>query len=119
MVSTSDQPSVEIDNLKREVTCVEDVGAMENGQGKEVDVMTTYRSYNPEYAAELEKKLVRKIDLHIIPLVVIIYIFSYLDRNSVRTTFSSQIKVFILQPSSDSKDDTDRKIDHAGTPLRS
>lgn len=27
-----------------------------------------------------EKKLVRKLDLHIIPLVMVLYLFSFLDR---------------------------------------
>ncbi|KAF2176139.1 MFS general substrate transporter [Zopfia rhizophila CBS 207.26] len=45
--------------------------------------MITYRSYSPELTARLERKLVRKIDKRIMPLVVTIYIFSYLDRNSI------------------------------------
>jgi hypothetical protein len=33
-----------------------------------------------ELGGPLEKKLVRKIDAHLIPLTMVIYIFSFLDR---------------------------------------
>ncbi|KAI1761666.1 major facilitator superfamily domain-containing protein [Hypoxylon sp. FL1150] len=50
---------------------------------KTLDVMQTYRSYSHEYSKEVERKLVRRIDLHILPLVVTMYLFNYLDRNSI------------------------------------
>lgn len=46
-------------------------------------VIDTYRSCLPEYCEETEKRLVRKIDRCLLPLVVIIYLFNYLDRNSI------------------------------------
>lgn len=51
--------------------------------------MSTYHSYTPKYSSEVEKRLLRRIDLRIMPLVVIIYIFSYLDRNRVSRATSS------------------------------
>ncbi|KAI1843180.1 hypothetical protein JX266_010707 [Neoarthrinium moseri] len=51
--------------------------------GKPQTVIERYRTYDPEHAAEAEKRLVRKIDLRILPFVLVIYICNYLDRNSI------------------------------------
>lgn len=70
--------------LKMETTFVEDIGPDgEKGKGSLNHVMNTFNGYYPEHAAQIEKKLVKRIDIQIMPLVVLIYIFSYLDRNSV------------------------------------
>ncbi|KAG4443236.1 hypothetical protein IFR05_001279 [Cadophora sp. M221] len=55
-------------------------------------VMTTFHSYSLDHQKQVEKKLVRRIDIRIMPLVVIIYIFSYLDRNSI-----TQARLYGLQ----------------------
>ncbi|KAH3920461.1 hypothetical protein HBH56_004810 [Parastagonospora nodorum] len=55
-------------------------------------VIDTYRSYLPEYRDETEKRLVRKIDRRLLPLVVVIYLFNYLDRNSI-----TQARLYGLQ----------------------
>lgn len=55
-------------------------------------VMEVYRSYTPEFSRETEKHLVRKIDRRLLPLVVIIYLFNYLDRNSI-----TQARLYGLQ----------------------
>lgn len=34
---------------------------------------------------ELEKKLLRKIDLRLMPLMMLIYVLNYLDRNNIAT----------------------------------
>lgn len=60
--------------------------------GKPLTVMNTYRSYEPEFAEDVERKLLRKIDLRLLPLVVIIYLFNYLDRNSI-----TQARLYGLQ----------------------
>jgi hypothetical protein len=70
-------------SVKRDDTFVEDIDIDKNDISGSGYVMSTYHSYTPEYSSEVEKKLLRRIDLRIMPLVVIIYIFSYLDRNSV------------------------------------
>lgn len=59
---------------------------------KSVNVMTQYRSYDPEFSRETEKRLVRTIDLRLMPLIVVIYIFNYLDRNSI-----TQARLYGLQ----------------------
>ncbi|KIW14356.1 hypothetical protein PV08_07138 [Exophiala spinifera] len=41
------------------------------------------KSLSPEERAAKEKALVRKIDLRLIPTIVIIYIMNYLDRNNI------------------------------------
>lgn len=70
--------------LKMETTLVEDIGLdEEKGNRSQNHVMNAFHGYDPEHAAQIEKKLVRRIDKRIMPLVVLIYIFSYLDRNSV------------------------------------
>jgi hypothetical protein len=45
---------------------------------------------NPTSAADLpetaiEKALVRKVDMHIIPLIILLYLFSFLDRGMLLT----------------------------------
>lgn len=54
--------------------------------------LDTYRSYSPELARETERQLLRKIDLRLMPLVVLIYLFNYLDRNSI-----TQARLYNLQ----------------------
>ena len=38
---------------------------------------------SPEGRAELERRLVRKIDLRLLPMIVLMYIMNYLDRNNI------------------------------------
>lgn len=38
---------------------------------------------SPEERAEAERKLVRKIDFRLLPIVIIMYILNYLDRNNI------------------------------------
>ncbi|KAK7698387.1 hypothetical protein SLS64_012635 [Diaporthe eres] len=55
-------------------------------------MMATYRSYDPAFSKETEKRLVKSIDIRLLPLVVTIYIFNYLDRNSI-----TQARLYGLQ----------------------
>jgi hypothetical protein len=57
------------------------IAEMIEDTGKPEKIMDIYRSYEPEYAAQAERALVRKIDKRILPLVI--YLFNYLDRNSI------------------------------------
>ncbi|GME25154.1 Pantothenate transporter [Neofusicoccum parvum] len=41
------------------------------------------RDLSPEERARLEKKLRRKIDLRLMPMVIIMYILNYIDRNNI------------------------------------
>jgi hypothetical protein len=38
------------------------------------------RNMTPEERAGLEKKLVRKIDLRLLPMIILMYILNYIDR---------------------------------------
>ena len=60
--------------------------------GKPTTVIDTYRSYSAEHRMEIEKKLVQRIDRRLLPLIVIIYLFNYLDRNSI-----TQARLYGLQ----------------------
>ncbi|GAQ47408.1 hypothetical protein AtubIFM55763_009997 [Aspergillus tubingensis] len=77
---------MENDN-KDKNTWIEDVAA--DGV---TDVMATYRAYDAEFARTIEHGLLRKIDRRILPLVLLIYLFNYLDRNSI-----TQARVYGLQ----------------------
>ena len=56
------------------------------------NAIETHRKRSPEVTAEIEKQLVRKIDLHILPFLLLIYICNYLDRNSI-----TQARLYGLQ----------------------
>lgn len=76
------------DAIKAEAThpiCIEQIN-------KPQTVVETYRSYSLEYSRETEKQLLRKIDTRLLPLVVVIYLFNYLDRNSI-----TQARLYGLQ----------------------
>jgi hypothetical protein len=70
------------EDLKDNIVQEEDI-QQSQPVGKQLTLMETYRSYEPSYSAEMERKLVRKIDIRLLPLIVIIYLFNYLDRNSI------------------------------------
>ena len=55
-------------------------------------MMSTYRSYDPAFSKETEKRLVKNIDIRLLPIIVTIYIFNYLDRNSI-----TQARLYGLQ----------------------
>jgi hypothetical protein len=76
------------DAIKAEATypiCIEQID-------KPQTVVETYRSYSPEYSRKTERQLLRKIDTRLLPLVVVIYLFNYLDRNSI-----TQARLYGLQ----------------------
>jgi hypothetical protein len=41
------------------------------------------RNLSPEERLEVEEKLKRKIDLRLLPMVILMYIMNYLDRNNI------------------------------------
>ncbi|CAI7604041.1 unnamed protein product [Penicillium pancosmium] len=58
--------------------------SVENSQDERpTDAMAHFLSYEPEYRRQVEKQLLRKVDTRILPLIVLIYLFNYLDRNSI------------------------------------
>ncbi|KAF7716034.1 Allantoate permease [Penicillium ucsense] len=56
---------------------------VEDSDGEITGVMAVYHSYEPEHRRDVENRLRRKIDTRILPLIVVIYLFNYLDRNSI------------------------------------
>ncbi|KAF5987490.1 putative permease of the major facilitator superfamily [Fusarium bulbicola] len=76
-----------------DVTVLKSTGEeVENVATKQLTLLDTYRSYTPEFSKETEAQLVRKIDLRLLPLIVTIYLFNYLDRNSI-----TQARLYSLQ----------------------
>jgi hypothetical protein len=73
---------------KVNTTQIEDIESIR----KPNNVIETYRSYTSEYRQDAERKLVRKVDKRLLPLVVVIYLFNYLDRNSI-----TQARLYGLQ----------------------
>ena len=77
----------------QEIPVPRDDGPKQSGDGAWIEnvditdktshVMDKFRSYTPDFAKETERKLVRRIDRRLLPLVVVIYLFNYLDRNSI------------------------------------
>lgn len=47
------------------------------------ELMSVYLSYDDETRHRIERQLRRKIDTRILPLVVLIYLFNFMDRNSI------------------------------------
>jgi hypothetical protein len=44
---------------------------------------TLIRNLKPEERKKLEKSLMRKIDLRLLPMIIIMYILNFLDRNNI------------------------------------
>ena len=70
---------------------IEDTTGSLNGLDSDNPV-TRYHLFSAQEAAAIEKTLVRKIDLRILPVLVLIYILNYLDRNSI-----TQARLYGLQ----------------------
>ncbi|KIW19820.1 hypothetical protein PV08_00395 [Exophiala spinifera] len=68
---------------------IEDVQDPPSGK---LTVVQAYDSYTPEFAAQTERKLIRKVDLRLLPLVIVMYVSNYLDRNSI-----TQARLYGLQ----------------------
>lgn len=68
------------------------VETIEGGKAFKESMMSIYRSYDPVFSKETEKRLVKNIDIRLLPLIVTIYIFNYLDRNSI-----TQARLYGLQ----------------------
>jgi hypothetical protein len=47
------------------------------------DPIARYQALPEKRAREIERRVLRKIDLRILPIIVLIYILNYLDRNSI------------------------------------
>ncbi|KAL2114004.1 hypothetical protein VUR80DRAFT_1300 [Thermomyces stellatus] len=47
------------------------------------DYIALVRSWSPEERAEREKRFVRKIDVRLLPILMVMYVMNYIDRNAV------------------------------------
>lgn len=62
------------------------------GSGDEGDVSST-EAANIEYNEKMTKQLVRKIDWHIMPVLVILYLLSFLDRTNIGNARLANLEV--------------------------
>ncbi|KAL4922978.1 uncharacterized protein BDV17DRAFT_296792 [Aspergillus undulatus] len=63
-----------------------------NAQNGSSTFMTVFNSYDEELVRAAEARLRRKVDARVLPLIVLIYLFTYLDRNSI-----TQVRLYGLQ----------------------
>lgn len=57
-----------------------------SGDSKNAPMDPTSATDLPESA--IEKALVRKVDMHIIPLIILLYLFSFLDRGMFGSSYT-------------------------------
>ena len=60
--------------------------------GKDGDVSSA-EAANVEYDEKMTKRLVRKIDWHIMPVLVILYLLSFLDRTNIGNARLANLEV--------------------------
>lgn len=48
-----------------------------------LEVPALVAAMTPEYRAEAEKRMRRKIDTRLMPMIILMYIMNYLDRNNI------------------------------------
>ena len=82
MTKSSDEPGVDPKENDK-MPDKNDIWVENSGNEETNNVMAVYLSYDHEFRAKIEGQLRRKIDTRILPLVVLIYLFNYLDRNSI------------------------------------
>lgn len=56
---------------------------VERAKSTEGDVKLNENTTTDEEFAAIEKRLVRKLDLTLVPMVWLLYLFNYLDRNNI------------------------------------
>lgn len=89
---SSDSHTVKSTNDNQVKTDKNDVWGENSQEENSSDVMSIYYSYDIEYRQKVETELRRKIDTRILPLIVLIYLLNYLDRNSI-----TQARLYGLQ----------------------
>jgi len=73
--------SVDISTEKDGAVYCEDLTTSSSGNKQELP--ETLRDLSGDERKALEKKLLRKIDLRLLPMLVLMYILNYLDRNNI------------------------------------
>lgn len=79
-ISVSQDP--EGDTHKNDVEVAEDV-ANSNGPSHRKEAPVYVAALSSDERACAERALVRKIDIRLLPMVIIMYIMNYLDRNNI------------------------------------
>lgn len=82
MTKSTNEPGV-TSNENDKMPDKNDIWVENSGNEEANNVMAVYLSYEHEFRTRIEGQLRRKIDTRILPLVVLIYLFNYLDRNSI------------------------------------
>ncbi|KAH8202427.1 hypothetical protein TruAng_003412 [Truncatella angustata] len=56
-----------------------------NGGGNDItsNLQRQFASSTPEYHQHMTKRLLRKVDLHLLPLLILMYLLNFLDRNNL------------------------------------
>ncbi|GAD97682.1 MFS transporter [Paecilomyces variotii No. 5] len=72
-------------DMTRHVSQVEEGGVVANSNkpNPKKEAPLYVAGLSPEEREEAEKKLVRKIDFRLLPIVIVMYILNYLDRNNI------------------------------------
>lgn len=76
-------PDADDKGLARHVSCVDDGVANANSPNLKKEPPPYVASLSPEERERAERALVRKIDLRLLPMIILIYIMNYLDRNNI------------------------------------
>jgi hypothetical protein len=80
MVNPSPSPSVEKSALAQHDK-IEQAKGSEKGEMERIDALATAPERTPPTFAHLdEKKILRKMDLHLIPILAVLYLLAFLDR---------------------------------------
>lgn len=83
MTSANSSPPLASDDRDAKSVSKNDIWVENSQDERPTDAMAVFLSYEPEYRRQVEKQLLRKIDTRILPLIMLIYLFNYLDRNSI------------------------------------
>lgn len=83
-------------NIKDEFVHVEmnGVDAKNTVSAEEIELQQALKNYVP--GTEAEKKLRRKIDLHLMPMLWIMYILNYVDRTNIVSSIRSILDNLVL-----------------------
>lgn len=81
----SPRPAGDIETADVEKSYVDNVEVIANADkpNPQKEAPAYVASLSPEERVKAEKALVRKIDLRLLPMIIIMYILNYLDRNNI------------------------------------
>jgi hypothetical protein len=84
----SPRPSGDIETADVDESYVDNVEVVANANkpNPRKEAPAYVAGLTPEEREKAEKALVRKIDLRLLPMIIIMYILNYLDRNNIVST---------------------------------